>query len=132
MTTVAVIADNDRQKAELTASLRAIDGVDIVSCTRSRTSVGDFVASHRAELVLVGGPASGNAALARLREIRLASPHTAVVVVAPDSNSRWLAQALRGGATAVLTGESSTKALGSVVSEVLASDPGATPVALAA
>jgi len=69
----------------------------------------------------------------RVSEVRAAAPAATVVVVAGDAGSRWLADALRAGASAVLPGGLGAEALAAVLHEVIASNPGnATELAHAA
>jgi two-component system, NarL family, nitrate/nitrite response regulator NarL len=122
MTSVVVVTDCGSETARLTAAISALPAMEIVRYASSRTSVSRLVAAHAPDVVLIGDMTSPGARLERVREVRSAAPRAAVVVLAADAGARWLATALEAGATAVLPGEPSTKALGTVLQEVLAPD----------
>jgi len=133
MTTVVMVADCGSEMARLTAAISALPNMEIVRYASGRTPVSRIVAAHAPELVLIGDMMPRQVTLDRVVEARAAAPRAAVVVLAADAGARWFATALRAGATAVLPGEPSMKALGAVLREVLAPDPpGAAPVALVA
>ncbi len=82
---------------------------------------------------VAGFPAAEGPLEERLAEIRRASPGSRTVVVATDSDARWLGTALDAGASAVIPGGPSAQALGTVLQEVLGSEKaGAAPLAQAA
>ena len=133
MTSVVIVADSGTEMARLTASVSSIRNTQIVRHATGRTSVATLVARHQPSLVLIGEMTPRRLTLERLSEVRAMAPGAAVVVVAAEAGSRWLAQALRAGATAVLPGQVGANALAAVLQDVLAPNPGgATQVALAA
>jgi len=130
MTSVVIVADSGAEMAHLTASVSDLRNVEIVRHASGRAPVLQLVAAHRPGLVLISEMSPRRLTLERLSEVRAGAPEAVVVVVAADAGSRWLAQALRAGATAVVPGGSP---LATVLNEVLSPDPAAaTPVALAA
>lgn len=132
MTSVVIVADSGHEMARLTASVKAVRGLEIVRHANGRTPLGRLAAAHRPSVVVIGEMSPRNLTFDRVREVRAASPESAVVVVAAAAGARWLARALEAGAAAALPGESAT-ALGAIVEEVLATDHDcATPTALAA
>jgi DNA-binding NarL/FixJ family response regulator len=133
MTSVVIIADNGAELARLTASVRAIRGAEIVRHASGRTSVERLVARDSPSLVVVGEMTPRRLTFERVREARSASPRSTIVVIAATAGARWLAEALRSGATAALPVEAGPAALEAVLEESLANDhAGAAPAALAA
>ena len=130
MTSVAIVADSGADMAQLTASGTDLRNVEIVRHASGRAPVLQLVTAQRPGLVLISEMSPRRLTLERLSEVRAGAPEAVVIVVAADAGSRWLAQALRAGATAVVPGGSP---LATVLNEVLSPNPAAaTPVALAA
>lgn len=133
MTSVVIIADSGAEMARLTTEVNAARGMTLVRHASGRVSVGRIVADHSPALVVLAEMWPRRLVLERLAEIRLAAPASKVVVVAAEADARWLGAALSAGASAVVPGGPSGKALGTVLQEVLNSDAGdATPLAQAA
>jgi DNA-binding NarL/FixJ family response regulator len=133
MTSVVIVADSGSAMARLTASVAQLPHTEIVRHASGRVPVARLVEAHEPTLVLIAEMSPRRLTLERLIEIRAAAPETTVVVVAADTGSRWLATALRAGASAVLPGGLGTNALAAVLQDVLAPDRGsASPLALAA
>jgi DNA-binding NarL/FixJ family response regulator len=134
VTRAIVVGDSGAELERLTASLAAIDGLEIARHANGRTPVGPLVRRQAASLVVIGQLGWRGLALERLNEIHAAAPETPVVVLESDSCARWLADALRAGATAVLPGAVDVHTLGVVLHEAVTSAAGArsTPEADAA
>jgi DNA-binding NarL/FixJ family response regulator len=133
MTTVVIVADRGSDMARLTASVASVRGTEIVRHASGHAPVAQLVAAHAPSLVVLGEMSPRRLTLERLAEVRVAAPQATVVVVAGDAGSRWLADALRAGATAVLPGELGAGALAAVLQELIATNPGGAPeLALAA
>jgi DNA-binding NarL/FixJ family response regulator len=128
MTSVVVIADSGAEMARLTAHVHAARGMTLVRHASGRASVSRIVADHTPTLVLLGEMSPRRLVLERLAEIRSASPASKVVVVASEADARWLAAALGAGASAVVPGGPSSKALGTVLQEVLDTDASEAPL----
>jgi DNA-binding NarL/FixJ family response regulator len=124
MTSVVVIADSGAEMARLTAHVHAARGMTLVRHASGRAAVDRIVGDHSPSLVVLGEMSPRRLVLDRLAEIRDASPSSKVVVVAADSDARWLGVALSAGASAVVPGGPSGNALGTVLQEVLDSDAG--------
>jgi DNA-binding NarL/FixJ family response regulator len=122
MTSVVIIADSGAEMARLTAEVYAARGLTLVRHASGRVSVDRIVADHSPALVVLGEMSPRRLVLERLAEIRRASPASKVVVAASEPDARWLALALSAGASAVVPGGPSSKALGTVLHEVLESD----------
>jgi DNA-binding NarL/FixJ family response regulator len=133
MTTAVIIADRGSDMARLTACAGALAHTQVVRHASGHAPIGRLLRAHAASLVLIGEMSPRRLTVERVSEVRATAPGATVVVVAGDAGSRWLADALRAGATAVLPGDMSADALVAVLQEVIASNPGsAVPRALAA
>ena len=133
MTSVIVIADSGAEMARMTALVHAARSMTLVRHASGRVPVAGIVADHAPALIVLGEMSPRRLVLERLAEIRQASPASKVVVVATEPDARWLGAALNAGASAVVPGGPSSKALGTVLHEVLHSDAGdAMPLAQAA
>ena len=119
MIATLVIANSGRAMADLTRTLCGIPDLEIVRYACGRTGVGALVRTTDPDLVLIDDMQSSADALARLAEVRLAAPAAAVVVLAVDTSAGWLADALRGGAAAVLPGSVDAATLGVVLREAV-------------
>jgi DNA-binding NarL/FixJ family response regulator len=124
VTRAIVVGDSGAELERLTASLAAIDDVEIARHASGRVPVGPLVHRQAATLVVIGELRRG-LALERLNEIHAAAPGTPVVVLESDSCARWLADALRAGAAAVLPGTVDAHTLGVVLHEAVTSATGA-------
>jgi DNA-binding NarL/FixJ family response regulator len=131
MTSVVIIADNGAAMGRLTSDVNAARGMALVRHASGRVSVSRIVADHSPALIVLGEMSPRQLVLDRLAEIRAASPTSKVVVVAADADARWLGVALSAGAHAVVPGGPSSKALGTVMQEVLDSDAGDAQLPLA-
>jgi DNA-binding NarL/FixJ family response regulator len=123
MTSAVIITDDAADLARLTTSVAALPDIDVVRLTSGRTSVGRLMAVHQPSLVVIDEMEPQRLALERLAEIRATAPRAAVVVLAP-AGSRWLGEALRAGAAAVVPGAPNAQALTAVLRDALAPDPG--------
>jgi DNA-binding NarL/FixJ family response regulator len=133
MTSVVIVADSGAEMARLTAEVNLARGMTLVRHASGRVPVAGIVADHSPALIVLGEMSPRRLVLERLAEIRHASPASKVVVVATEPDARWLGAALSAGASAVVPGGPSSKALGTVLQEVLDSDAGdATQLAQAA
>ena len=125
MTRIAIVANRGADMARLEASVLALRTAEVVRRANGRASVTWMMATDQPSLVLIAELSSYQLTVERVRETRAAAPDADIVVVAAGAGSRWLADALRAGATAVLPGGLSPQALAAVLQEVLAPDPGA-------
>lgn len=125
MTRVMIVSDHGDAMARFEAALSALADAEIVRRLSGRSPLARIIVAHEPALVLIAELSPPPMTVERVRETRAAAPDAKVVVMAAGSRSRWLADALRAGATAVLPGELSAQALAAVLQEVLAPDPGA-------
>jgi DNA-binding NarL/FixJ family response regulator len=122
MTRVMVIADSGQAMAQLTSTLAAIAGVQIVRHAHPDGRVAPLVAAHEPQVVLIGSTNGQGPALRCMTEIHAAAPGTRVVVLSADPRASWLAQALQAGAAAVIPGDVDPATLGLVLRDVMADD----------
>ena len=94
MTSVVIIADSGAEMARLTAHVHAARGMTLARHASGRVSVDRIVADHRPSLILIGEMSPRRLVFERLDEIRRSSPESKVVVVAADSDARWLGSVL--------------------------------------
>ncbi len=119
MTRVLIVADGGVEMASLTAAVGILPRSELVRHASGRAPVSQLVAAHQPSLVLIGELSPLSLTVERLKEVRAAAPDAAVVVMAAETGSRWLASALRAGATAVLPGGLGPSALVAVLQDVL-------------
>ena len=122
MTSVVIIADSGADMARLTAIVGSARGMVLVRHASGRVPVSDIVADHQPTLVLLGELSPRRLVLERLAEVRRSSRDSKVVVVASDPDARWLGAALGAGASAVVPGGPSARAIGTVLQEVVDSE----------
>jgi DNA-binding NarL/FixJ family response regulator len=120
-----VIADSGSALSSLTSALVAFDGVDIVRHASGRTRVESLIRSFAPDIVLIDEMRWPPLALARIAEVRRAAPAASIVVLAERLEGSWLADALRGGAAAVMPAGADPETFRQVLSEVLARIPAA-------
>jgi DNA-binding NarL/FixJ family response regulator len=124
MTRVVIVANRGADMARLEASVSALSTAEIVRRANGRSSVAWMIAADQPSLALIAELSPHQLTVERVREARAAAPDADIVVVAAGAGSRWLADALRAGATAVLPGELGVHALAAVLNEVTAPNPG--------
>jgi DNA-binding NarL/FixJ family response regulator len=120
-----VVADSGSALSSLTSALAALDGIEIVRHASGRTSIEALVRGYEPELVLIDEMRWPPQALARIAEARRAAPTASIVVLAERLEGNWLADALRGGAAAVMPAEADPDTFRQVLSEVLTRIPAA-------
>lgn len=119
MTRVMVVADSGPVMAQLTTMLAQLPGAEIVRHANARSPVGQLVAAHAPDVVLVGDLTRPVLAVQVAKQVHDAAPETRTVVLASDPRASWLAQALRAGASAVIPGDVDAATLGTVLQDVL-------------
>jgi DNA-binding NarL/FixJ family response regulator len=122
VTRVIIVADSGSALANLTTAVGTVPGAYIVRYI-STGPLERLVAPLAADLVVMGGLVGPRRALARLAEVRRAAPAAQVVVLSSTPEAGWLADALRGHASAVVPGNIEPRTLGVVLREVLAANP---------
>jgi DNA-binding NarL/FixJ family response regulator len=115
------IADSGAALSTLTGLLAEFPSPELRHAS-GRTHVTALVRDFEPDLVLIETHWPPDA-LARLDEARRAAPAAAIIVLAERLEDDWLADALRGGATAVLPADSARTTFRQVVGEVMSSVP---------
>ena len=119
MISVALIADNGPAMEAMTRSLASLPGVHIVRHCHGHARIGAGLKRCEPDLVLLDEMHWPRLALQRLDEIRAVLPHTRVVVRSERPEASWIADALRGGASAVVPATAGAETLGVVLKEVV-------------
>ena len=119
MTRVMVVADSGPVMARLTAALAELPGAEIVRHANARSPLGQLVAAHTPDVVLVGDLTRPVLAVQVAAQVRAAAPEARTVVLASDPGASWLARALRAGASAVVPGDVDAATLATVLQDVL-------------
>ena len=114
-----VISDGGPALDRLEHSLRALDGVELVTRLGWRKPPGPAIHGLQPDLIFIDEPAWSALPLAVVRDARRAAPAAAVVVRAAEPTAGWLADALQAGATAVLPAVADQHTLGLVIHEAL-------------
>ena len=85
-----------------------------------RRPIAKSIARLRPAVTLLVEPVSSPLPPALIREARTAAPRAVLIVLSADATPGWVADALNAGATAVLPATVDARALGRVVTEILA------------
>ena len=115
-----VLADSGSVHAALTQRLACIARIELVRHASGRTDVELQMRGFSPDLVLMHDMEMPLHALARLDEIRRATPGATVVILAARLEGAWLGRALRLGAT-VLPADIEQSAFERVLAEAIAS-----------
>jgi DNA-binding NarL/FixJ family response regulator len=115
-----VVADSDAVVSSVTAILCRIAQVDVVAYASGRENVEHVARAVRPDVALVDEMCWPGLALARVAEIRRASPLTAVVGLVDRPDAPWIVDGLRAGAAAVVPRELSSETLALILAEVIA------------
>ena len=119
MTRTVLIGDCSPATERAAQALAGTPGIEIVG----RLSVGRPVAARLAELApdltVIQEPATVPVPTAVIREARHAAPKSTLIVHAADPTPNWVADAINGGATAVLPNTVEAAALGRVALHIV-------------
>lgn len=120
MISVALIADSGPALEAMTSSLASLPGVNIVRHCHGHARIGAGLVRCAPDLVLLDEMHWPRLALQRLAELHEVLPSARVIVRAARPDAGWLADALRGGACAVVPATAGAETLGVVLREVVA------------
>jgi DNA-binding NarL/FixJ family response regulator len=120
VTRVVIVADSGATMAALTAAVTAVRGAQIVRYGNSRTRLERMLAPAQPDVVVIGDLGSAAGALMRLAEIARTAPDAKVVLIGDGDEVRWLPEALRARASAVLPGNVGAHVVAIVLGEVIA------------
>jgi DNA-binding NarL/FixJ family response regulator len=119
VTRVVIVADSGATMSALTAAVTAVRGAHIVRYGNSRTRLERLLGPVAPDLVVVGDMRTAASALVRLAEIAATAPAAKVVLLGDGPEVRWLPDALRARAAAVLPGNVEPRVLAIVLGEVI-------------
>jgi DNA-binding NarL/FixJ family response regulator len=120
MNRTVVIGDPGPARDDVAGALAATPGITVLGSFSGRRPVAASVARLRPTLVVVVEPASSALPPALIREARAAAARAVLIIIAADSTPSWVAEALNAGATTVLPATVDARALGRVVTEIVA------------
>jgi DNA-binding NarL/FixJ family response regulator len=114
MTRTVVIGTRGPQTERVVQALSGTAEIDIVACLDLGRPVATRLAQLAPDLTLIQEPASTPVPIALIREARHAAPTATLIVRAVDATPDWVADAINGGATAVLPSTVDATAIGRV------------------
>jgi DNA-binding NarL/FixJ family response regulator len=120
MTRALIVADSGATMAALTTAVTAVKGSHIVRYGNSRTRLERLVAPAAPDLIVIGDLRTSADALLRLSEIGRSAPDAKVVLIGDGPAVRWIPDALRARAAAVMPGNVPPHVLAIVLGEVIA------------
>ena len=120
MNRALLIGDPGVTRDEIAEALATTPGIEPLGCLSGRRPVGARIASLRPAITVLLEPVSSALPPALIREARTAAPRAVLIVLAADTTPGWVAEALNAGATTVLPATVDAKALGRVVTEIVA------------
>lgn len=120
MNGMAVIGDPGPGRDDVARALAATPGLTVLDTISGRRPIATSIARLRPAVTLLVEPISSPLPVALIREARSAAPHAVLIVLSSDATPGWVAEALIAGATAVLPATVDVKAVGRVVTEILA------------
>jgi DNA-binding NarL/FixJ family response regulator len=128
MIRVLVVADSGDVLSRVTASLCRVESIDIVAYASGRAPVDAIVRAVGPDIVMVDEMCWPGLALARVDEVRAASPRAVVVGLVERPDAGWIVEGLRAGAAAVVPRDLEPETLRLVLAEALgATSPSAEP-----
>jgi chemotaxis response regulator CheB len=119
MTRVLIVADSGSTMEAITSAVTGLRGAHIVSYGNNRTRLERILGRARPDLVVLADLRTVEGALVRLMEVERAMPRAKVVVISARKDARWLTEALKARAAAVLPGSLEPRTLGVVLREVV-------------
>jgi DNA-binding NarL/FixJ family response regulator len=120
MNRALIIGDPGAARDEIADTLAATPGIELLGCLSGRRPVAGRIVSLRPAITVLLEPTSTPLPPALIREARAAAPRAVLIVLAADATPGWVAEALNAGATTVLPATVGAKALGRVVTEIVA------------
>jgi DNA-binding NarL/FixJ family response regulator len=119
MIRVVVVADSGVVMSAVTASLSRLAHVEIAAYANGSSHIDAVVHGVRPDVVLIHQMDRTGEALQRIAEIRSADPRAAVLGLSDAPGSRWVVEALRAGATAVVPADLQAATLDIVLRELV-------------
>lgn len=116
---IVIVADSGAALKTITACALELPEAQIVRHCHGHASCATLLARIAPDLVLVDEMGWPRLALRRVSEVREALPHALVVVRAAQPDALWLTDALRAGASAVVSATAGAATIGLVLTEVV-------------
>lgn len=120
MNRALIIGDPGAGRDEIADALAAAPRIELLACLNGRRPIAARIAQLRPAITVLLEPVSSPLPPALIREARTAAPRSVLIVLAADATPGWVAEALNAGATTVLPATVDAKALGRVVTEIVA------------
>ena len=120
MNRALIIGDPGAARDEIADALASTASIELLGCLSGRRPIAARIASQRPAITVLLEPVSSALPPALIREARTAAPRAVLIVLAADVTPGWVAEALNAGATTVLPATVDAKALGRVVTEIVA------------
>jgi DNA-binding NarL/FixJ family response regulator len=120
MNRAVVIGDPGSARAGIAETLAATPGISLLGTLSGRRPIAASMARLRPAVTVLLEPVSSPLPPALIREARSAAPRAVLIVLSADATPGWVAEALNAGATTVLPATVDARALGRVVTEIVA------------
>lgn len=120
MNRTVVIGDPGPARNGVAKALAATPGITVLGSLCGRRPVAEPIARLCPVIMVLLEPTSSALPPALIREARIAAAEAVLIVIAADSTPSWVAEALNAGATTVLPATVDARALGRVVTEIVA------------
>ena len=120
MNRALIVGDPGAARDEIADALATTPGIELLGCVSGRHPIAGRIVPLRPSITVLLEPVSSPLPPALIREARTAAPSAVLIVLAADATPGWVAEALNAGATTVLPATVDAKALGRVVTEIVA------------
>jgi DNA-binding NarL/FixJ family response regulator len=120
MTRAVVIGDPGTARRGVAEALAATPQISLLGTLSGRRPVAASIARLRPAITVLVEPDSSPLPPALIREARIAAPSAVLIVLSADATPGWVAEALNAGATTVLPATVDARALGRVVTDIVA------------
>jgi DNA-binding NarL/FixJ family response regulator len=117
---VVLVAGSAPAAEAIRRQLRHAPRLRVIGFVDARRSCGTAVAKASPDLVLIDEMSPPEAALACIRQVRVASPTTRIVLLASRMGSAWLGEAREAGINAAVAKSVHPASLGTVIGQVAA------------
>jgi DNA-binding NarL/FixJ family response regulator len=117
---LAIVAEHRMTAEAIRRALRETCDCEIVGYVDARRSCALPIANARVDVVLLDDAGTCDVTLARIRELRAAAPTAELMLLTPDMEPGWLADAAAAGVDAAIAKTAPLASVGMLVREVLA------------
>jgi DNA-binding NarL/FixJ family response regulator len=116
---VLVVANHPAIVYAVRRALRHVAGFRLIGYVTGAAPIGAVVADTRPDVVVVDDLGAAERAIARIDEARGATPAAKIVLLVPGTEHRWLDDAARAGAHAVLSKGVDPASAGTLLREIV-------------